>query len=173
MLSLDATVVLLTPAVLATTARVGVRPKPHLYACGNLANSASLLLPISNVSDLLAFAVSGLSFTRFAGLNGPAVAGGDRHRVCDLPAGVRGRPGHPGVGTAIGAPSRPPQYAFAVVGGTPCGVRAGQTDRWASAWTAAAGALALAVPRLRRAPGREGVPAAAGSALAVSVRSIR
>ncbi|MFI8181810.1 SLC13 family permease [Actinacidiphila glaucinigra] len=67
-LSLDATVVLLTPVVFATAARLGVRPKPHVYACTHLSNSASLLLPVSNLTNLLAFAASGLSFTRFAGL---------------------------------------------------------------------------------------------------------
>ncbi|MDQ0793853.1 arsenical pump membrane protein [Streptomyces sp. B1I3] len=67
-LSLDATVVLLTPVVLATAVRVGARPRPHVYACAHLANSASLLLPVSNLTNLLAFAASGLSFTRFAAL---------------------------------------------------------------------------------------------------------
>ena len=42
-LSLDATVVLLTPVVFATAAQLGVRPKPHVYACTHLSNSASLL----------------------------------------------------------------------------------------------------------------------------------
>jgi arsenical pump membrane protein len=67
-LSLDATVVLLTPVVFATAARLGVRPKPHVYACTHLSNTASLLLPVSNLTNLLAFAASGLSFARFAGL---------------------------------------------------------------------------------------------------------
>jgi arsenical pump membrane protein len=67
-LSLDATVVLLTPVVYATTASLGARPKPHVYACTHLANSASLLLPISNLTNLLAFTTAGLTFTRFAGL---------------------------------------------------------------------------------------------------------
>jgi arsenical pump membrane protein len=67
-LSLDATVVLLTPVVLIAAGRLGVRAKPHAYACGHLANSASLLLPVSNLTNLLAFAVSGLSFARFAEL---------------------------------------------------------------------------------------------------------
>ena len=44
-LSLDATVVLLTPVVFATASRMGVRPKPHAYACTHLANAGSLLLP--------------------------------------------------------------------------------------------------------------------------------
>jgi arsenical pump membrane protein len=67
-LSLDATVVLLTPVVLIAARRIGVRARPHAYACGHLANSASLLLPVSNLTNLLAFAVSGLSFSRFAEL---------------------------------------------------------------------------------------------------------
>jgi arsenical pump membrane protein len=67
-LSLDATVVLLTPVVLAAASRTGAPARPQAYACGHLANSASLLLPVSNLTNLLAFAVSGLSFGRFAGL---------------------------------------------------------------------------------------------------------
>ena len=67
-LSLDAAVVLLTPVVFATAARLGARPRPHVYACTHLANSASVLLPVSNLTNLLAFAASGLSFTRFAAL---------------------------------------------------------------------------------------------------------
>ena len=43
-------------------------PKPHVYACTHLSNTASLLLPVSNLTNLLAFAASGLSFTRFAAL---------------------------------------------------------------------------------------------------------
>jgi arsenical pump membrane protein len=67
-LSLDATVVLLTPVIFATAYRSGVRPKPHVYACTHLANSASLLLPVSNLTNLLAFTASGLTFAAFAGL---------------------------------------------------------------------------------------------------------
>ena len=77
-LSLDATVVLLTPIVFATAARLRTSPRPHVYACSHLANSASLLLPVSNLTNLLAFHASGLSFMRFAGLmalpTGAAVA---------------------------------------------------------------------------------------------------
>ncbi|GLP69493.1 arsenic transport integral membrane protein ArsB [Streptomyces sp. TUS-ST3] len=65
-LSLDATVVLLTPVVLVTASRMGARAKPHVYACAHLSNTASLLLPVSNLTNLLAFEASGVSFTRFA-----------------------------------------------------------------------------------------------------------
>jgi arsenical pump membrane protein len=67
-LSLDATVVLLTPVVLAVAARAGVGHRPHAYACNHLANSASLLLPVSNLTNLLAFTASGLTFAGFAAL---------------------------------------------------------------------------------------------------------
>src|SRR5207302_6421802 len=42
--------------------------RPDVYACTHLANSASLLLPVSNLTNLLAFAASGLAFGRFAAL---------------------------------------------------------------------------------------------------------
>ena len=67
-LSLDATIVLLTPIVFATAARLRANPRPHVYACSHLANTASLLLPVSNLTNLLAFHASGLSFARFGGL---------------------------------------------------------------------------------------------------------
>ena len=67
-LSLDATVVLLTPIVFATAARLRTNARPHVYACTHLANSASLLLPVSNLTNLLAFRATGLSFARFGGL---------------------------------------------------------------------------------------------------------
>jgi arsenical pump membrane protein len=67
-LSLDATVVLLTPIVFATAAGLQVSSRPHVYACSHLANTASLLLPVSNLTNLLAFHASHLSFTRFAAL---------------------------------------------------------------------------------------------------------
>ena len=65
-LSLDATVVLLTPVVFVTAAGLGVRPKPHVYATSHLANSASLLLPVSNLTNLLAMGAAGLGFATFA-----------------------------------------------------------------------------------------------------------
>ena len=64
-LSLDATAVLLTPVVLATVRSTGAPPRPHLYATAHLSNTASLLLPVSNLTNLLAFSAAGLSFTRF------------------------------------------------------------------------------------------------------------
>src|SRR5580765_1234215 len=53
-LSLDATVVLLTPVVLAACLARSVPAEPGTYACLRMANSASLLLPVSNLTNLLA-----------------------------------------------------------------------------------------------------------------------
>ena len=64
-LSLDATVVLLTPVILTTVRRLGVRGEPHVYATAHLSNSASLLLPVSNLTNLLAFHATGLTFLEF------------------------------------------------------------------------------------------------------------
>ncbi|HJQ46208.1 MAG TPA: SLC13 family permease [Amycolatopsis sp.] len=67
-LSLDATVVLLTPVVYATARRLEFAPRPHVFACAHLANSASTLLPVSNLTNLLAFSASGLTFGAFTQL---------------------------------------------------------------------------------------------------------
>ena len=64
-LSLDATVVLLTPVVLTTVRRLRAPVRPHAYATAHLANAASLLLPVSNLTNLLAFHFANVSFTKF------------------------------------------------------------------------------------------------------------
>ena len=56
-LSLDATVVLLTPVVVAAAAAAGTSAWPGSHACLRMANSASLLLPVSNLTNLLAVLV--------------------------------------------------------------------------------------------------------------------
>jgi arsenical pump membrane protein len=75
-LSLDATVVLLTPVVLATARSLAVPAKPHAYATAHLSNTASLLLPVSNLTNLLAFTAAGISFLHFAAVMAlPWIAG--------------------------------------------------------------------------------------------------
>ncbi|MCW2759072.1 MAG: arsenic transporter [Nocardioidaceae bacterium] len=71
-LSLDATVVLLTLVVLAAAGTAGVAARPGLFACVRLANSSSLLLPVSNLTTLLAVHRLDLSFGRFALVMAPA-----------------------------------------------------------------------------------------------------
>jgi arsenical pump membrane protein len=62
-LSLDATVVLLTPVVLAAGMARSVPDEPGTYACLRMANSASLLLPVSNLTNLLALPDLDITFT--------------------------------------------------------------------------------------------------------------
>jgi arsenical pump membrane protein len=56
LLSNDATIVALTPAVIHVLRRCKAPPVPYLAACALVANAASFVLPISNPSNLLVFA---------------------------------------------------------------------------------------------------------------------
>lgn len=53
-LSLDTTAVLLTPVAITVAAQVGISPVPFAMTTLWLANTASLLLPVSNLTNLLA-----------------------------------------------------------------------------------------------------------------------
>jgi arsenical pump membrane protein len=55
-LSNDATIVVLTPAVLDAVKRTDARPHAYVFACALVANAASFVLPIANPSNLLFFA---------------------------------------------------------------------------------------------------------------------
>jgi arsenical pump membrane protein len=155
-LGLDATVVLLTPAVLTTVARLRMRAKPHAYACTHLANSASLLLPVSNLTNLLAFRASGLSFARFGTvmtLPWLAAIGVEwlvlrRFFATDLVG--RGE-------TKVEARRPVPVFACAVVALTLLGFFATSLVHVDPAFAALGGAVVLAVPALvrRRASARD------------------
>lgn len=156
-LSLDATVVLLTPVVFATAARMGARPKPHVYASAHLSNTASLLLPVSNLTNLLAFTATGLSFTRFALLMtlpwlvaiAVEYAVFRRFFAADLDAPVSGED--------TGEPPEMPLFALVTVAATLAGFALASTAGVDPAWSAAAGATVLAVRALVR---RHTTPAA-------------
>ena len=66
-LSLDTTAVLLTPVVLALASRLQLPPAPFAMAVVWLANTASLLLPVSNLTNLLAVNRLDTSAMSFAG----------------------------------------------------------------------------------------------------------
>jgi arsenical pump membrane protein len=146
-LSLDATVVLLTPVVLATAARMRVPARPHAYAAGHLANSASLLLPVSNLTNLLAFATTGLSFLHFTGLMllPELVAVGAEFLLLrvlfrrDLAAEV---------GEPVTDTPRPPRLALAVVVLTVVGFGVASLVDVSPVWPALAGVVVLAARRL-------------------------
>ena len=151
-LSLDATVVLLTPIVFATAARLRTNARPHVYACTHLANSASLLLPVSNLTNLLAFRATGLSFARFGGLMAlpwlVALAiewlvlrrsfSGDLQRSAARSTRALERP-------------ELPTFALAVVGLTLAGFVLSSLIGIAPVWVATAGAVVMVV-RERPAP---------------------
>ncbi|MBA2468802.1 MAG: hypothetical protein H0V37_05305 [Chloroflexia bacterium] len=65
-LSLDVTVILLTPIVLALTARRNIDPVPFLFATVFVANVVSLALPVSNLTNLLVYDGLGIEFRDFA-----------------------------------------------------------------------------------------------------------
>ena len=67
LLSLDTTAVLLTPVVLALAQRLGLPPLPFALATAWLANTGSLLLPVSNLTNLLAVERTGWSANTWAG----------------------------------------------------------------------------------------------------------
>lgn len=67
LLSLDTTAVLLTPVVLATVRGAGIAALPFAMTTVWLANTASLLLPISNLTNLLAQERLGFGAATFAG----------------------------------------------------------------------------------------------------------
>lgn len=151
-LSLDATVVLVTPVVFTTASRLGVRPRPHVYATAHLANSASLLLPVSNLTNLLALTASGLSFLGFARLMllpwlvAIAVEHVVLRRWFAADLSVRARP------AADAGPTPVPRAALVVVTLTLAGFAASSAVGVEPFWVALAGAAALAGVRLARHP---------------------
>jgi arsenical pump membrane protein len=147
LLSLDTTVVLLTPVVVATVRANGAPPRPHLYATAHLANSASLLLPVSNLTNLLAFAVVPISFTRFAALMALpwlvaiVVEAGGLRAVFRADFAARLSP-------PTEAADRLPVFATTVVALTVVGFAVASFFGLAPVWVATAGALVLSTHRL-------------------------
>jgi arsenical pump membrane protein len=71
-LSLDATVVLLAPVAVGAAAALDESPWPPAYACLRMSNSASILLPTANLTNLLAMPYLHISFLGFAAAMLPA-----------------------------------------------------------------------------------------------------
>ena len=149
-LSLDATVVLLTPVVFATAARVGVRPRPYVYACTHIANGGSLVLPVSNLTNLLAMSALGIGFAQFGLvmlLPWLAVLGVEYLAFRWYFAGDLGLASGAGDGTA--QPVALPRFSATVLALTLVGFVAASFVHVEVAWVAAAGALVLAVRAIR------------------------
>ena len=65
-LSLDTTAVILTPIVLAFVGRLRLQSRPFLIACAFIANTGSLLLPVSNLTNLLFVSAFHWNFAEFS-----------------------------------------------------------------------------------------------------------
>jgi arsenical pump membrane protein len=152
-LSLDATIVLLTPIVFATAARLPTNPRPHVYACSHLANSASLLLPVSNLTNLLAFHASGLSFARFGGLMVLPWLVALAIEWLVFARSFAGDLRHPASGRARTAAVQLPVFGLLVLGATLAGFVVSSAVGIAPVWVAAAGAVVLQVRA--RSPAKE------------------
>ena len=149
-LSLDATVVLLTPVVLATARVLSVPARPHAYATAHLANTASLLLPVSNLTNLLAFSAAGLSFLHFTAVMAPswlaavAVEFLLLRWVFARDLAVRPEP------QPAAAPVRVPVFVLVVLALTLVGFAVTSLLGFSPAWAALAGVVVLGVRALAR-----------------------
>jgi arsenical pump membrane protein len=148
-LSLDATVVLLTPVVYDAATRVRVSARPHVYAAGHLANSASLLLPMANLTSLLAISATGYTLVELAGLMAMpllvvlAIEYVVHRRYFRSDLAVSGD-------TDIEPLGRPvPWFGFAVVAATLVGFVVSSFVGVEPYWVAIAGALVLGAYSLR------------------------
>jgi arsenical pump membrane protein len=149
-LGLDPTIVLLTPVVFATATRQRMNPTPYVYACVYLVNSASLSLPISNLTNLLAFHASGLSFTHFAALMALPTVGAIAVEWAVLTRFFAAELGRPHEHEAACGQPRLPRIALAVLGATLAGFLFGSPFGIDPLWIATAGAAAITIPALAR-----------------------
>jgi arsenical pump membrane protein len=149
-LSLDATVVLLTPVVLATSRALRVPARTHAYATAHLANSASLLLPVSNLTNLLAFGAAGLSFVHFtAVMTLPWLAAVGVEFVLlrwFFARELSVEPAHDTIDEDV----QVPVFTLAVLALTLAGFAVTSLFGWSPAWAALAGAVVLGVRALAR-----------------------
>lgn len=150
-LSLDATVVLLTPVVIRAARALRVSVRPGAYATAHLSNSASTLLPVSNLTNLIAFSATGLTFVHFTAVMAlPWLVTVVIELAIFLVFFRRELTGTDGPLPAATTTAKPaPVLALAVLAATLAGFALGGLVGVAPGWIAAAGAAVLAVPALR------------------------
>jgi arsenical pump membrane protein len=127
-----------------------VPARPHAYATAHLANTASLLLPVSNLTNLLAFTAAGISFLHFAALMTlPWLAAVAVEFLLlrwlftrELAASAR-------LG-GVQEPAQTPVFVLAVLALTLIGFAVTSLLGVSPAWAALAGAVVLAVRALAR-----------------------
>jgi arsenical pump membrane protein len=149
-LGLDPTIVLLTPVVFVTAKRLRMSPTPYVYACVHLANSASLLLPISNLTNLLAFYASGLSFIHFAALMALPTAAAIAVEWVVLSLFFRVELSRPRDCEAMTGAPHLPRFALAVLVATLVGFLVSSSMGIDPLWIAAASAAVITLPALVR-----------------------
>jgi arsenical pump membrane protein len=135
---------------LTTVRRLRAPVRPHAYATAHLANAASLLLPVSNLTNLLAFTAAKLSFIKFTALMTlPWLAAVGTvyvvfrvffRRDLDVPPQPQDDE----------TPPQVPVFALVVVALTLAGFVIAEAFGVAPAWAALAGAAVLAVRNLAR-----------------------
>lgn len=65
LLSLDVTAIVLAPIICVALLRLQVDPRPFLVACAFVANTGSLALPMSNLTNMLVYELLGVGMTTF------------------------------------------------------------------------------------------------------------
>jgi arsenical pump membrane protein len=137
--------------VVVTVRATRAPPRPALYATAHLANTGSLLLPVSNLTNLLAVATVDVSFPRFAALMLlPWLVG-----IAVEVAGVRWLFRHDFAGPidSSDAPLEPfPVVASVIVAVTVVGFAVASLAGLAPVWVAVAGAVVLTVWRMLHTP---------------------
>jgi arsenical pump membrane protein len=149
-LSLDATVVLLTPVVLATARTLGIPSRPHAYATAHLANTASLLLPVSNLTNLLAFGAAGLTFAHFSAVMALPWLLAIAAEYVLLRWFFRRELAEPPPSKATPPPAEMPVFVLVVLALTLAGFAVTSLFDVAPAWAALAGAVVLGIRGLIR-----------------------
>jgi arsenical pump membrane protein len=148
-LSLDATVVLLTPAVIATARSLRMDPRPHSYATAHLSNTASTLLPVSNLTNLIAFSATGLTFLHFTAVMALPWAVAIVVELILFRMFFRRDLVRPDAEPEPARDPAAPTVALSIIAATLVGFAVSGFVGIAPAWVAAAGAIVLGVVALR------------------------
>jgi arsenical pump membrane protein len=152
-LNLDTTAVLLTPIMLALAARAGIPPLPLAVTTAFLANTASLLLPVGNLTNLLAAGRVALPPAEFAARMAAPEAVSIAATMAVLWFGFWSRKRRGGADRYVPPePFRPADPALCVIAGAACvlfvaAILAGAPLEWASSVAAFVTALAFLARR--------------------------
>jgi arsenical pump membrane protein len=163
LLSLDATAVLFTPVVIAVVRARGAESERPLLATVQLANASSSFLPVSNLTNLLVFSATGLTFGGFALRMALPTAAASMVVIGSAARGMKDRtlraPSDEVEPEGGSRPDRDPRFAAVVagaIGALTVGFFVGSAFGVKPAWVAVAGAALLATGAVatKRVPAR-------------------